>query len=197
MEWNAVICFRIHIVRLIIAHKDVARSAQSGKHRLSKAAVDMAGDRNMPWPWYTGKHSRHRMNGNHNRLDSPCLAILQDRLNRIVIWMKPACDTDFSVSLAEMQVARDHCAVAYLRDEVRKIELAVAVDHKARGIAEYRRGIEDFRERRGNARRADIPGNVPGAFSRRQTQVVKFLRDIIAGMIAEEDKAAGPLWAEG
>lgn len=196
MEWNAVVCFRIHIVRLIVAHNDVARSAQSGKHRLGKAAVDMAGNRNMPGSWFTGKHSRHGMNGNHDRLQAPCLAIQQNRLNRVVIGMKPACDADPSVCLAEVQVARDHCAVAYLRDEVRKIELAVAVDHKARGIAKYRRSIEDFREHRGNARRADIPRNVPRTFSRRQTEVVKFSRDIIAGMIAEEDKATGPLWAE-
>jgi hypothetical protein len=136
------------------------------------------------------------MNGNYDRLDSPCLAIQQNRLNRVVIRMKPACDANSFVSLAEVQVARDHCAVASLRDEVRKIELAVAVDHKARGIAEYRRGIEDFRERRGNACCADIPRNVPSAFSHWQTEAVKFCRDMIAGMIAEEDKAASPLRAE-
>jgi hypothetical protein len=111
--------------------------------------------------------------------------------------MKSACNAGSSVCFTEIQVARNHCAVAYFGDEVRKIELAVAIDHKARGIAEYRRGIEDFRERCGNARRADIPRNVPSAFSRRQTEGVKFSRDIIAGMIAEEDKAACPLWAEG
>ena len=196
MEWNAVVCFRIHIVRLIVAHNDVARSAQSGKHRLSKAAVAMAGDRDMPWSWFSGKHGRHGMNGNHDRRYSSCLAIQQDRLNCVVIWMKPACDADSSVCLAEVQVARDHCAVAYLRDEVRKVELAVAVDHKTRGVAEYRWGIEDFRERFGNTRRTDVPRNVPCAVCCRQTKMVKFWRDLITGMIAEEYKAAVPLRPE-
>jgi len=74
--------------------------------------------------------------------------------------------------------------------------MTVAVDHQARVVAEYRRGIEDFRERRGDARRADIPRNVPRELRRRQTEVVKFRRNVIAGVIAEEDKAAGPLRAK-
>ena len=74
--------------------------------------------------------------------------------------------------------------------------MAVAVDHKARRVAEYRRGVEDFRERLGDARRADVPRDVPREFRRRQTEAVKFRRDVIAGVIAEEDKATGPLRAK-
>jgi hypothetical protein len=74
--------------------------------------------------------------------------------------------------------------------------MAIAVDHKARGFAEYRRGIEDFRERLGDARGTDVPRDVPSEFRRRQTEVVKFQRNVIAGVIAKKDKPAGPLRAK-
>ena len=81
--------------------------------------------------------------------------------DRVVIGMEPAFDAGRSGCLGEMQVAGDHRPVADFRYEIRGVELPVAVDHKARGVAEYRRGIEDFRQRLGDARRADVPRDVP------------------------------------
>jgi len=94
-----------------------------------------------------------------------------------------------------MQIARDHRPIANFRYQIRSGETAVAVDDKARSIREDRRGIEDFRERLGDARRADIPRDVPCQFGRRQTKVVKFRRNVVAGVIAEENEAAGSLRA--
>lgn len=106
--------------------------------------------------------------------------------------MKPRFDADCPGCFAEVQIARYRCAITCLRDEARSVELPVAIDHKARDVAEYRRGIEDFRERRSNACRVDITRDVPRTFRRRQTEVVKFCQDIIAGMIAKENKTAIP-----
>ncbi len=47
-----------------------------------------------------------------------------------------------------------------------------------------------------DTRRADIPRDVSRKFRRRQTEVVKFRRNVVAGVIAEEDKAAGSLLAK-
>jgi len=47
----------------------------------------------------------------------------QDRFDRIVIRVEPAFDAVRSGCLVEMQVAGDHRPVAYLRDEVRGVEM--------------------------------------------------------------------------
>jgi hypothetical protein len=49
---------------------------------------------------------------------------------------------------------------------------------------------------RSRCRRADIPRDVSRKFRRRQTEVVKFRRNVVAGVIAEEDNAAGSLRAK-
>ncbi len=196
MEWDAVVHLWIQTVWLIISDNHVAGPTQRSEHRVGKAAVEMAGESDFPGPWFAGKRSRHGMNGNSDGLHASRLAFQQDRFDRIVIRMEPALDSGRFGCLAEMQIARDHRPVAYFRYKIRSVEMAVAVDDKARGIAEYRRGVEDFREGLGDARRADIPRDVSRKFRRRQTEVVKFRRNVVAGVIAEEDKAAGSLRAK-
>ena len=48
MEWNAVVYYRIHIVRLVVAHNDIAGQAQCSENGFGNAAVVITGDRNMP-----------------------------------------------------------------------------------------------------------------------------------------------------
>ena len=145
MEWNAVVQFRIQIIWLIVPHSYVARPAQGSQHCVGKAAVEMAGEGNLPGSWLAGERRRHGMNRNRDGWRASRLAFQQDRFDRIVIGVEPAFDAGRSGCLVEMQVAGDHRPVAYLRYEVRSVEMAVAVDHQARSMAEYRRGIEDFR----------------------------------------------------
>lgn len=54
MEWNAVVHLRVQIVWLIIPHTYVAGPAQGSEHRAGKAAVKMAGESDLPGPWFAG-----------------------------------------------------------------------------------------------------------------------------------------------
>src|ERR1035438_2664141 len=77
VERNAVVHLRIQIVWLIVPHHDVAGQAQGGKHRVGKAAVEMAGESDLPGSRFARKRSRHGMNGNRDRLDASRLAFQQ------------------------------------------------------------------------------------------------------------------------
>ncbi len=87
--------------------------------------------------------------------------------------MKPLLDRwRGSGGLTEMLVAGNYGAIADFRDKIGGVGMAIAVDHEPRGGTQNCRGIEDFRERFSDARRADVPGDVPGEFRRRQAEVV-------------------------
>ena len=196
MEWDAVVHLRIQIVWLIISHNHVAGLTQRSEHRVGKAAVEMAGESDLPGPWFAGKRCRHGVNGNRDGLHASCLAFQQDRFDRIVIGMEPAFDAGRFGCLAQMQIARDHRPIAYFRYKIRSVEMAVAVDHKARGMQRIA-GASKISESASVTPAAPISHAMCRASSDgRQTEVVKFRRNVVAGVIAEEDKAAGSLRAK-
>jgi len=190
VEWNTVVQLRVKIVWLIVPHSYVAGLAQSSEHTVGKAAVEMDREGNLPGSYTTGERRRHGVNGNDDGRRTPRLALQQDRFDRVMLRAKPAFDAGRPGGCSQMQVAGDRRSVAHFRYEVRGVEMAVAVDHQARGSAEYGWGIEDFRQRLRDARRADIPCNVAREFGRRQAEVVQFRRNVTAGVIAEKDETA-------
>jgi hypothetical protein len=136
------------------------------------------------------------MNGHHDRVDATPLAFEQDRLHRIVIRMEPLFDACRPGGCTQAQVTWNHRAIACLRYQIRRREVAIAVDDQARCAAQYGRGVEDFGERLGDTRRTNVPRNVPVSLRGRQPEVVELLRDGMARVIAQEDKGPSPLGAD-
>jgi hypothetical protein len=67
MKRNAIVHLRIQIVGLIVPHNHVAGPPQGGEHGIGKAAIEMAGESDLPWSRFACKRSRHGMNGNRDR----------------------------------------------------------------------------------------------------------------------------------
>ena len=131
MEGDAVVHIRIQIVRLIVADDHIAGLAQRRKNRVGKAAVEIAGESDFPRPGLARQRWRHGMNRNRDGWHAPGLAFQQDRFDRVVIRPEPAMDASSSSGLAEMQVAWDHRPIARFGNQIRSIQMAVAVDDQA------------------------------------------------------------------
>src|SRR5438445_9001271 len=85
-------------------------------------------------------------------------------------------------------VARDIGILAALRDQRRRIEWPIAVDHKARIDLSDGECTQALGQLTHHARSADIPADVAHAFALGQTKITEHARDAPAGVIAGQKK---------
>src|ERR1700722_8873053 len=131
MKRDAVIDRGVQVVRLIVSHSDIAWTPQRREHRLHEAAIDVAGECNLPWPDLSGETWRHGVDGDHDGI----AVVPDDRLHRRMIRLKPLFDARPPRRWAQVQVALDRSAVAHLRDKIVCVELAITVDDQPGGAA--------------------------------------------------------------
>lgn len=115
----------IQIVRLIIADCDIALTPQIIEHRLREGSVSMAGDCDLPGADVPGKARRHGMDGEGE------LALLDDGLDRCVVRFEPLVDTRLPVYRGQIAISWNERAVADFWNQVRGVQLAIAIDHQA------------------------------------------------------------------
>jgi hypothetical protein len=79
-----------------------------------------------------------------------------------MIGLEPAFHSSGFLAVTESPIPGDYSRVADFRDQIRGIQIPIAIDHQTRSAAEDRRSIENLRKQRRDARRANIPGDMPG-----------------------------------
>ena len=133
--WRAVVDLRIQIIRLIVPNSHIAWLAQGCKHGVGKPPVQMAGESDLPGSRFVRERRRHGVNRNRDRWHASRFALQKNGFDGVVIGREPALDAGRPGCLAEMQVAGNRGPIAYFRNQVRGIQMAVAIDYQARCAA--------------------------------------------------------------
>jgi hypothetical protein len=196
MEGDAVVDGRLHRIRLIVSHLDVVyiiRPAQDIHNWLHQAAILMTRECDLPGPVAPRKIVSHGMNRERDGRRSTRSALIKNGFDRRVVRLEPAFNALRSGGRREVQVAGNHGAVAAFGNEIRRIQVTIAIDHQPGYRAEHRRCVEDARQSLGHSGGADVPCDVAGKFSSRQTEIVELRRNMPAGVIAENHELAATL----
>ena len=173
-------------IGFVVADREARLLPQRSHERQRQAGVLVPQHADMPGPLKALEHRREAVDREEYRCDPTLGEAVKQALDRPVIGEETGFGPRLPRGRRQRLVGRHRHIVAHRRDRGRVIEPAVAVDDQPRIGREGRWRIEPARERAGELRHADVPGDVAGERGLVQAQPAESGGDGTARMVADE-----------
>ena len=140
-------------------------------------------------------HRRETVHGDENRRQLRLEAAVEFANDAIVIRMENLARTQQARSVVDTDVAGNIGQLAARDDRAGDIERPIAVDDEPRIRLLDEEGVELLRQLRRNARRTDVPRDMPFAFRGGNAEIAERARNALAGVIADQHERRWRIFA--